>query len=994
MSAHQVDIMLVNETFLKPSRRDPKIANYRLVRDDRTTGPMGGTLIYYKRSLHCIPIDTPPLISLEASCCRLSMSGHQPITIVSCYCSPTKRLYRSDLEALLSLGSAVILAGDFNSKNTLWGCNVNNTRGNLLESLQEDLHFEVIAPTSPTFYPANINHRPDILDIALTKNVTLQLRSLEVYQDLDSDHRPVLLELGPDPGVSPPATRTVIDWQKLGEALKATHSPDLDRIPDDIATPSDVAVSIDALTNHVRTVISESSKQVPAEGDQRWTLPEDARLLLRAKRAALRAYSWCRTEENRASLRYYERAVRYRLRELRNQRWDDLLSNIDPSHQAYWRLARTLKSDVISSMPPLDRPNLPPALEDADKAECLADSLEDQCSPLLDSVPRRHLDMVESEVQRRSSLPPADSLEPATASEVDSIIKSLKVRKAPGSDGITNKVVKHFSLALVYLLVSIFNAAMSNSMFPDAWKSAEVIGIHKPGKRASEPSSYRPISLLSTLGKIYERVLQKRIWSHVIENNLLPNEQFGFRARHSCVHQVHRITEYIIDGFNTPPETWRLFAKKPMHTVAVFLDVAKAFDKVWHSGLIYKLYQLGLPDRLVLIIQNYLNGRSFRFKVEGDRSSSRPIRAGVPQGSVLAPILFSLYTSDIPRYDRVELALFADDTALYCRGHNHYKETCRLQRALRLVGDWLRNWAISVNPDKSAAMHFFPNRLIKTPDFRIRLHGQRIPWVRSTKYLGVILDDRLTFSNHIKIVRNRAAFFLGRLFPLLNSSSKLSLNNKLTIYKTCIRPVMTYASVAFAHIPSGLGSFQKLQNRFIRKAVGARWFERNADLHIGVELPSIVQYIKYLARRYYDRASNHSNPLIATASNYSTDNLPRDFKRPKDALLDPDDEIAIATSAALGSPDPSAPCNRKYSVFGIGAGYQRQLTHNRPRRRGRRPPSGSVRRSVRISPNNHTVLQTVSATGPPPSEAPGQARPHQPATAQAEVRTVLTVPLS
>lgn len=958
LSTHQVDIMLVNETFLKPSKKDPRIANYCLVRNDRLTSPKGGTLIYYKRSLHCIPIDTPPLVNLEASCCRLAMTGHAPITIAACYHSGNKPLLRSDLEALLSLDSAVILAGDFNSKHVLWGCNATNVRGNLLDSLAEELNFDIIPPSTPTFFPGDLTKRPDILDLALLKGIALQLRSLEVLHELDSDHRPVLTQLGPDPTDRLTRTKTVVNWELLGENLKAISSPDLDKIPDDIVTPDDISLSIDALTSHLQTAIGNSSKQVPAEDNRRWALPEDARELLRAKHAATRAYDWNRTEENRASLRYYERAVKNRIRELRNQQWESKLSEIEPTHQAYWHLVRSLKSNSTSAMPPLSRPNLPPAFEDEEKAECLAVSLEQQCSPSLDQVDPVHLDTVTRVVEEKSSVPPTDTLEPVTASEVESIIRGFHARKAPGPDGISNKVLKHFPVALIHLLVSIFNAAITNCIFPDAWKTADVIGIHKPGKKATEPSSYRPISLLSTIGKLYERILLKRIWSHVKDNNLLPDEQFGFRARHSCVQQVHRITEYILDGFNKVP---RGYTPRPQGTAAVFLDVAKAFDKVWHDGLIYKLYEQLYPDRLVLIIQDFLRDRNFRYRVEGTHSSHHPINAGVPQGSALAPILYSIFTSDIPRHPKVELALFADDTALFTKGWNWTIQLAHLQQALNQLGDWFKKWAITVNPDKSAAVYFHPTRLSSLKK-QVKLHGQPIPWASSTKYLGVTLDKRLNFSKHIQIVRNRAAFFLGRLAPLIGSRSKMSLRNKVTIYKTCIRPVMTYASAAFAHAsPFDLEKLQIIQNRFIRRAVGASWFMRNADLHCDLELPSIIQFIKHSSRRYFDSAAHHPNPLVVEASNYSpvTSDPPPLRRRPRDILGDPDDPIAVVTSAALGSADPTAPGNRKYAVFGIGAGYQRHTITHRPRRRGRRLPR-SGRRSVRFAPNSQPVQNNQS----------------------------------
>ncbi|GBP83605.1 Probable RNA-directed DNA polymerase from transposon BS [Eumeta japonica] len=229
-------------------------------------------------------------------------------------------------------------------------------------------------------------------------------------------------------------------------------------------------------------------------------------------------------------------------------------------------------------------------------------------------------------------------------------------------------------------------------------KEAEVIGIHKPGKPSDLPASYRPISLLSGLAKLFERVLKTRLSDHLLGKGLIIDAQFGFRPAHSCPQQVLRLVEYVAEGF-----------KSKHKTVTVFFDVVKAFDRVWHAGLVYKLYTLQVPDRFIILIQNYLTNRYFTFRHERTHSTRRLIRAGVPQGSALSPLLYSAYTNDIPRpTSGVQLALFADDTALYFRNRNRIPRfTLRpLQRAIDKLGQWFRLWRIDVNPDKSAAIQF------------------------------------------------------------------------------------------------------------------------------------------------------------------------------------------------------------------------------------------------------------------------------------------------
>ncbi|GBP83141.1 RNA-directed DNA polymerase from mobile element jockey [Eumeta japonica] len=261
-----IDIVLVQETLLKPNRpKSCTLTGYVQLHTDRTDAPLGGTAIYYKRSLQCCPIDLPTLSNIEATGCRLAMTGHRTLVIVSIYLSPSKKLLRSDIEALLTLGDAVILFGDFNCKHTDWGCTVSNPGGNKLAKLSRKLKFDIVAPLTPTHYSDDLVSRPSTIDIAITKEIVLNVDCIEQIYRL----------------VSQPS-----------RSLKEVDTPALNTIPDVIETTDEIDSSIGALTNHIRTVVKKCSREVPASVDCR-KLPADAFELLRAKNAALRlAYAY------------------------------------------------------------------------------------------------------------------------------------------------------------------------------------------------------------------------------------------------------------------------------------------------------------------------------------------------------------------------------------------------------------------------------------------------------------------------------------------------------------------------------------------------------------------------------------------------------------------------------------------------------------------------------------------------------------------------------
>ncbi|GBP64384.1 Probable RNA-directed DNA polymerase from transposon BS [Eumeta japonica] len=474
--------------------------------------------------------------------------------------------------------------------------------------------------------------------------------------------------MGPPDGGRPISTSKITDWKRESTAFEKIDTLPLNSIPDDMRTTEEIDHAIGALTSHVRTVVEKCERKVPASSDRR-KFPPDILELIRAKNAALRRASAYPTPEYRSRARALQREVKAHVQEFRNESWSDLMEEIRPSHKAFWKINKVLKTGGYTPIPPLKRPDDTIALDDAEVAECLADSIETQCSHASPPHDPTHISRIEEEVLQKTSLQPKNDLTLVSLSEVQTLVKSISTRKAPGLDGISNKAIKCFSLPTLSLLVAIFNACLKNCYFPPAWKEAEVIGIHKPGKpRDLPPASYRPICLLSA---------------------------------HSYPQQVLRLVEYITEGFKTKQKT-----------VAVFFDVAKAFDRTTNQR-------------------------------------------GVPQGSALSPLLYSAYTNDIPRpTSGVQLALFADDTALFYR--NRYRDIIarHLQRAIDELGQWFRLWRIEVNPEKSAALQFLYSKHRTAAD---RSRPGRRNGNRPVTVSGDILcrDDTLQESSIGHVTRRR-----------------------------------------------------------------------------------------------------------------------------------------------------------------------------------------------------------------------------------------------
>ncbi|GFW16031.1 probable RNA-directed DNA polymerase from transposon X-element [Trichonephila clavipes] len=195
--------------------------------------------------------------------------------------------------------------------------------------------------------------------------------------------------------------------------------------------------------------------------------------------------------------------------------------------------------------------------------------------------------------------------------------------------------------------------------FPSAWKTAVVVPILKPGKDPTLAESHRPISLLPILSKLAEKIISTRLNDFLETNKILIPEQHGFRPRLSTTHQLLRVVEYIKEGNNMG-----------QCTAAVFLDIQKAFDRVWHTGLLFKLINYNIPTPLILLLNSYISNRSFTVKINRTYSQTRSISAGVAQGSILGPVLFNLYVNDILKSTKTMLCMYADDTAILSRHKN------------------------------------------------------------------------------------------------------------------------------------------------------------------------------------------------------------------------------------------------------------------------------------------------------------------------------------
>ncbi|KAI8512059.1 hypothetical protein Bbelb_111590 [Branchiostoma belcheri] len=383
---------------------------------------------------------------------------------------------------------------------------------------------------------------------------------------------------------------------------------------------------------------------------------------------------------------------------------------------------------------------------------------------------------------------------------ITTLLENLNPHKACGPDHVHACVLKELSSTLSPFLQVIFQKSLDTGAVPEAWKEANIAPIYKKGNRL-DPANYRPISLTCICSKIMEHIIASSMMSHFDTNNILYDLQHGFRHGRSCETQLLSLIDDLAHN-----------RENGTQTDLIIMDFAKAFDKVPHLRLIHKLQFYGITGKALVWIQNFLQGRSQTVVLDGERSDPVPVTSGVPQGTVLGPILFLAYINDLPKYAaHAKVRLFADDCILQMSIKE--EDDCkRLQHDIDSICSWEKEWLMAFNPSKCEVMTVPSSRNPIT--FPYSLHDHVLTKVSTTKYLGVSISSNLTWGRHVDLVTAKANRTLGMLRRCLRISSNAA---KERAYMALVRPSLEYGcSVWDPHTKDQVSRVEMVQRRAAR----------------------------------------------------------------------------------------------------------------------------------------------------------------------------------
>ena len=450
------------------------------------------------------------------------------------------------------------------------------------------------------------------------------------------------------------------------------------------------------------------------------------------------------------------------------------------------------------------------------------------------------------QLQRFENIPDLHSLNTSPI-EVGKIIRGLK-KSHSSYCGISGKFLQLMSSQIAPSLSKLFNNLFEVGHFPDIWKVAHISAIYKRSGSKNSKSSYRPISILPTLSKVIEAIIHERLLEHCISNNLISERQAAYLKGDSTISQLISIVHYIRSCWGTSKIVQ-----------GAFLDISAAFDKVWHNGLIAKLSQFGVEGNFLDLFKSYLNNRKQCVVVDGIKSSMMDIKAGVPQGSRLGPLLFIIYINDIVKDIESEIFIFADDTTLLTNGTDPAETAAILNRDLEKISSWAETWKVTFNAGKSKDMIFSKKVLNNSPP--LLLNNIPIVRVNTHKHLGVYLHSSLDWSTQINDVCLKA----NRKLSVLKSIKMLNRKTLDLLYKVTIRSVIDYALPIYANTlkQTEIARLERLQYRAAKVVTGALHFSSKDKLNVELGWESIQKRIEFLGLSLFHKIHlRETRPLI------------------------------------------------------------------------------------------------------------------------------------
>ena len=812
--AQDYDIIALQETWLDDGSYI-NIGNFNIERNDRqATHHGGGTLIAINKNIiyDKINIDFSSFNNFEIQTIKVKAKQDSSTYITNIYKPPQiKATNKTWYKLLNKIGNISnfkkhIICGDFNANHRTWGSKIDNPTGKNLIIAVNKLDLEIIPKKEPTMIP-KINYRPSAPDLQI---VTLDLFSNfivnNIIDPMNSDHHPMMIETNFQPQVftsdRSKLTTTKVDWLKTQEDLKKTtfkskiiKANHLDEYKTLVNNIQDILINNGAkkINNQNTTCnshIGTTKKHKNTRPALRWWNDKCQEAIISRKTAYLN-FKNLPTNENLITWRDEINKTRKIIKNEKSNSFKETIDKINPNTKLkdIWNIIKSFKNSKI-----WNAPNNNNTTEEQIKA---AKIYTEKFAPP-STANYVHISNNSMEL-------PSIWRQEVTVEEIKVIIKDLKSHTAPGFDNISNEILKNLPDNIIDRLRDIIAIIIEEGEIPPDWKIYNTTLIPKQKK-----NSYRPISLASNILKLTEKIIKNRL-DHYIENDLIiPSIQFGFRKNKSCQDSLNLFTTEIYQAF-----------LKRESLGALFVDVEGAFDNVNPSILINELKKLKIPSNILKFIQNAITERTVHFYLNGTHIDTRICRKGLPQGSILSPLLFNIYIHKILSHsgNNCSILQFADDIVIYCKNADKLILKRNLTESINTLQEWLTSINLNISAEKTKLVIFSKKR--NSQDFNVDIEGKTVSPTKEAKFLGLTMDSKLNWLSHIKYLKERiikATTILKWLSGVYWGAHPETL---LIIYKATIRAMIEWGLPQYINAPkTNLKSINSLTQSALKKMSG------------------------------------------------------------------------------------------------------------------------------------------------------------------------------
>ena len=846
-------VVALQETWLKNMKRSPRFISYNVHRLDRPNGKGGGLMFLVRKDLqYSIKTLQPfPQGNLEVQALSIK-SGTQSIDIMNIYNPHQRDMSKRELLFYKSqLINNCFILGDLNAHHPQWEPSSNhltNSSGNILFEIINDIRNNLSLATPPDLptYTNPASGETSTIDLFLCPPSFLAKTNLLTVGDLGSDHTPVMATIQVTP-----------DTQKFGKRPQWIFAEErwdnwVTDVERSIINPGSVSEEVrnftKALIDAGETHFKKSKDHFTDKYNKYWWNKHTAKATFERRRAK-KKMERLPILENVLSYRRLH-AVAIRIHNLaKRMAWRDYISNITSKTSSYelWKIIKGFRGINSRIRSPLIKENNL-VYDTQEKTDILAQQIQKEMSSDNVNYNINDIRVVDRMANNNDYEEYNDRF---TLQELTDAIDCIHADKACGIDYVHNQFLKHIPENKLVVLLGIMNRIWRSGEFPEEWKLALIIPILKEDKDPKQPSSYRPISLLSCLSKVLERMVYTRLIFHIETNKILSNSQYGFRIRRNTIDPVIALEHQI-----------RLSMRQKKVTLVVFFDLKSAFDKVNHYKLFKVLADIGIKGNMLSWLISFLSDRKIQVCLENFFSAIYSINQGVPQGSIISPLLFIILLCKLPNIVPVVSKEFADDLVFSVTADTLEDAELLMQDAIERLLQWCKDMELVLNPTKTKAMCFTSMRdNIPT----LKLDGNDIEAVSSFKYLGMTLDAPfLTWNSHIVKLKKECIDRIKIMRALSGTTWGADRDSLRKVYDALIKSKLAYGCAAYITTSaSRLKTLEVIQNTAMRIMTGAWYSSRIPTIQCEANIPPLDIYLKSLSVKMFYRISilEQDNPV-------------------------------------------------------------------------------------------------------------------------------------